>query len=59
VITNAVKLSLTRLSPWSLRQPSPLSELASPELASWLFATCWGVCIAWESGKVVWLIGVS
>jgi len=34
VITNATELSSARLSPWSLCQPSPLSELASPELAS-------------------------
>jgi hypothetical protein len=34
VITNATELSSARLSPWSLRQPSALSELASPELAS-------------------------
>lgn len=43
VITNAVKLSLTRLSLWSLCQSTSLSELASPELASRLFTTCWGV----------------
>ena len=34
MITNATELGSARLSPWSLCQPSALSELASPKLVS-------------------------